>query len=94
MTFAVQASYKHQDAEQGPTCDTAWETGPLAAERASLTGSGRLAEAASAAELAAPAVALRLSCRYVQTCAECFVGQKCSVCLLQNVENPITGCHL
>ncbi len=44
------------------TCETAWETGPFAAARASLTGSGRLAEAASAAELAAPAVALMLSC--------------------------------
>ena len=47
---------------QACTCEIAWETGPLAAASASLTGSGRLAEAASAAELAAPAVALMLSC--------------------------------
>ena len=44
------------------TCETAWETGPFAAASASRTGSGRFAEAASAAEVAAPAVALMLSC--------------------------------
>ena len=51
-----------------PACETAWETGPFAAARASLTGSGRFAEAASAAELAAPALALILSCSRSMCC--------------------------